>query len=361
MARAAFRTKTGETEPIAVSPGQSVAEVLRLHGIPANNVITYVNGEIVPESLATVGPDDYIEFEQIRHYDLGVTRRPHERVFNVDNPVYVKSVLFDEKGKIENWSEQFDRNSYPTYIEQTFAESVLGANLIEEGDHMVVGLSGGRDSVAFLKLLERTRDRFPEFRMTAATVTGLPDWEESESMHTAKAACDLLDIEHVIVAPERLQETFKLSRPYVEVMNEIVGQESHPLSMVISHHVLRRMLELEAQARGAEKVVLGLNADDLVSTLVTWFTTGFRMGPIPLRPIRAVSLRLSGLPNYQERAHSLPGARGSGVQPARTTGKVYLRSRRTLAFLRHHGSPLRPMAGDRLLPFRSLLQHTAQS
>jgi tRNA(Ile)-lysidine synthase TilS/MesJ len=49
--------------------------------------------------------------------------------------------------------------------------------------------------------------------------------------------------------------------------------------------VLRRMLEQVAQRRGAGTVAFGLNADDLVASMVTWYTTGFRMGGIPIRDI----------------------------------------------------------------------------
>jgi len=48
---------------------------------------------------------------------------------------------------------------------------------------------------------------------------------------------------------------------------------------------LRRMLEEQARGEGARCVAFGFNADDLMASMVTWFTSGFRMGGIPSREI----------------------------------------------------------------------------
>jgi tRNA(Ile)-lysidine synthase TilS/MesJ/sulfur carrier protein ThiS len=286
MARAVIYNKVGEAEPLEVRPGQTIRDVLRAHGIPTNTVLTTVNGRIVSEDIAVVEPDDYVEVRQTRHYDLDVTRDPVRRVYGAPNPIYTKSVLFDHGGEVEVRSEQFDGPGYVDYVEQTFVEGVEQAGLFEPDDHVVTGLSGGRDSVSFLKLLERTQGRLPDFEMTAVTVTGLPDWEEPETFGAATRACESLGVEHVVVEPEEIQDAFRLADPYVEVMNRVVGSgATSPLTMVLTHQVMRRMVEVEAERRGARTVALGLNSDDLVATLVTWFTSGFRMGPIPVRSV----------------------------------------------------------------------------
>jgi tRNA(Ile)-lysidine synthase TilS/MesJ/sulfur carrier protein ThiS len=285
MAEAVFNDKVGGKETLEVRPGQTVRDLLRANGIPANAVITHLNGEIVSEDAAVVGPDDYVEFWQARHYDLGVTRRPKRRVYSTPNPIYTKSVLYDDAGDVEVRSEQLDRFGFVEYVERTFVESVKLAELVDPGVEIVTGLSGGRDSVSFLKLLERTRDQLPPFQMVAVTVTGTPDWEEPETFQAARLACEGLGIEQVLVTADEINQTFRLIRPYVEVVNEILASESAGLNMVIGHHTLRRMIELEAERRGAKTIALGFNADDLLASLVTWFTSGFQMGPIPRRPI----------------------------------------------------------------------------
>jgi tRNA(Ile)-lysidine synthase TilS/MesJ len=285
MANAVFHNKVGDVQELDVRPGQPIRDVLRQYGIPMNAVLTTVNGVTVSEEVAVVEPADYIEFRQVRHYDLDVVRRPARRVYSTPNPVYTKSIMFDESGRMEVQSEQLDAFGFVEYVERTFVDGIRTADLIKPGSHFVTGLSGGRDSVAFLKLLERTRSQLPPFSMTAATVTGTPDWEEPETFRAAQIACDGLGVDQVLIDADAVQRTFRLNRPFVEVMDEVVVGESAVLNMVIGHQVLRRMVEIEAERRGAFNVALGFNADDLVATMMTWFTTGFRMGPIPQRRV----------------------------------------------------------------------------
>ncbi|MEN3356735.1 MAG: hypothetical protein V7637_717 [Mycobacteriales bacterium] len=285
MGEVFFRNKVGRTEQLAASPGQPLTDVLHQAGIPVNAVLTRRNGQLVSEQTTVVGADDLIEISQVRHYDLDVTRRPAQQVYGTPNPVYTKTVLFDTAGSVEVRAEQFDEAGFIAYVEETFVQSILTKQVFRPGEEIVVGLSGGRDSVAFLTLLERTGHRLPKVDMTAVTITGLPDWEEPATFAAAKASGEALGIEHVLVTPDEIAQVFRLRRPFVEAMNSVVGGEASHLNMVIVHHVLRRMLEQVAQRRGAGTVAFGLNADDLVASMVTWYTTGFRMGGIPVRDI----------------------------------------------------------------------------
>lgn len=285
MARAVFYDKVGGSEALPVTAGQPVRDILQANAIPANAVLTFVNGDIVSDDVAVVQPDDLVEIRQVRHYDLGIVRRPPRKVYSAVKPVYTKSVLFDENGEMEVRSEQLDADGYLDYVEQAFVESVVGGGLIKPDDHLVTGLSGGRDSVSFLTLLERTRDRLPPFSMTAVTVTGMPDWEEPATFRIAAECCDSLGVEQRIVDSAAIEDTFRLNRSFGECMNEIVKGPRSTMVMIVGHHVMRRMIEIEAEKLQQSKIALGFNADDLVASLVTWFTSGFQMGPIPVRPV----------------------------------------------------------------------------
>jgi tRNA(Ile)-lysidine synthase TilS/MesJ len=280
-----FRTKLGTTEELASAPGQPLTDVLRRHGIPPNAVLSWRNGAIVAEETTVVEPDDVIEVRQVRHYDLDVLRKPKVQVYGVPDPVYAKTVLFDTMGALERRTEQLDAAGFVNYVEEAFVQSVLAHGVMRAGDKVVVGLSGGRDSVAYLTLLERTRDRLPALDMTAVTITGLPDWEEPATFAAARESGERLGVHQVIVTSEDVERVFKLKGQFVDAMNEIVAGEGNHLTMVIGHQVLRRMLEEEAKARGANVIAFGFNADDLVATMVTWLTSGFRMGGIPVREI----------------------------------------------------------------------------
>ena len=285
MPTATFRDKLGRTESIPVQAGQPIVDVLRAAGIPRNGVLTRVNGVTVAEEVASVGAEDHIDFVQVRHYDLSTARDPVRRTYGAPDPVYVKSVLFDRGGELEVRSEQLDPAGFTRYVEETFVQSVVSRNLLADGDNVLIGLSGGRDSASFLKLLEQTSDRLPSFDMTAVTITGLPDWEEPGTYRAAVAACEPLGIDHLVVTAADIEETFRLERPFVEAMNGIVAGDKAASTMVIAHYVLRRMLEQTADSIGANKIAWGFNADDLVTSMVIWMSSGFRMGGIPTREI----------------------------------------------------------------------------
>lgn len=285
MAQAVFFDKVGETEKLDVKSGQTVKALLRAYGIPANCVITRINKKVVAEEFATIAPEDYVEIRQIRHYDLKVSRRPEKRVFGGVEPVYAKEILFDEAGRITSYAEQFDADGFIRYVETAFAQSVMSAGIFAPGDRIAVGLSGGRDSVSFLKLMERVSGQLPKFNMMAVTVSGLPDWDEPETFAAARAASELQGNQWIVVPGEKIQKVFRLKKSYALTMNDVVAGPDNAMTMVTSHHVLRRMIEIEAGERGINKVILGLNSDDLVATLVTWLTSGFRLGPLPVRQI----------------------------------------------------------------------------
>lgn len=288
MPAVVFHSAGGQPETLTAAPGVTIRELLHIHGIPANAVLTRINGRIVAEQAA-VGPDDLVEIRQVRHYDLDVTRRPSVRVLpSASPPVYAKSVLFDESGRLEVQTEQMDEGQFVDYVELMFADSVEQHGLLAPDHPAVAGLSGGRDSVAFLKLLERCAGRIGRFPLTAVTVTGLPDWEEPATFGAARAVAESLGVEQVMVDEAAIRDTFRLRRSFHEVMQDVVGGKSRQLVMVITHHVMRRMVEIEGVRRGAGTVALGLNADDLFATIVTWLTSGFAMGGIPSRTIGAL-------------------------------------------------------------------------
>ena len=286
MKKIRFLDKVGGIEYFNLEEGQSIKKFLKSEGIPTNAVIIYKNGTIVSEDKVIANANDDIEIRQVRHYDLNVTRAPKKRNFGTyEDPIYTKSVLFDDNGTMEVRKEDFQKESYRNFVEQTFVDSVLTKDIIEENCQYIIGLSGGRDSVAFLKLLECTKHKLPNFNLTAVTVTGLPDWDEAGTFGAALKSCDLLGIEHVIVDGEAIKKHFNLNVSFAQVMTGIVSSQQNAMVMIVTHHIMRRMIEVEAEKRKVNNIFLGLNADDLVASLVTWFTSGFNMGGIPIRNI----------------------------------------------------------------------------
>lgn len=286
MKSAIFYDKVGRATSLRVSEGRTILEVLRDNGIPPNAVITRVDGELKSEHAAgDCGPNAKVEFKQVRHYDLDVVRAPANKTFSIANPIYTKSVLFDVNGNTELRSEQYDAETFVRYVEDVLVHVLNAYPMMKPGKTSAIGLSGGRDSVAFLKLLERTRARVECGPMVAVTVTGLPDWEEPATFGAAVKSCQGLGIEHVVVQADEVRRAFQLRRSFVDIMGDVVASEDQAVVMVVTHHVMRRMVEVAAERFSARAVVLGLNCDDLLASVVTWLSSGWRMGPLPLRTV----------------------------------------------------------------------------
>jgi sulfur carrier protein ThiS len=276
---AIFRAKDGSVTTLMSRVGLQIKDLLRANGIPENSVIVIKNGTIVSEFNAHYAETDRIEINHVRPYDLNVTRSPPTRLFPTDDPFYTKVVTFEQDGEIELIAEQYGRAAYPTFTENTFVESVTSRSLFQPDQPLVVGLSAGRDSVAFLTLLSRTRHRLPRFNIIPVTVTGLPDWEEPATFAAAVDAAAALGTEHVCVDAEEVQALFQLKMPLVNVLDEILARTSGSQVMMITHHVMRRAIETVASRYDVDHIVLGLNADDLLATLVSWFLNGYPWGP----------------------------------------------------------------------------------
>ncbi len=53
-----------------------------------------------------------------------------------------------------------------------FTKAINNYGLIEENDHILIGLSGGKDSLALVELLaERMKNYIPLFKLTAVHIT----------------------------------------------------------------------------------------------------------------------------------------------------------------------------------------------
>ncbi len=138
--------------------------------------------------------------------------------------------------------------------------AVVDFAMIEEGDRVLVALSGGKDSWTLLHCLERLRRRAPiRFELTAVTVDpGFPGFRTEPIV----AGCRARGYRH-FVEPSNLYE--------------IVEARRDPGSSYCSFcsRLRRGILYGVARREGFTKVALGHHADDLIETLLlSQFFTG---------------------------------------------------------------------------------------
>ena len=138
--------------------------------------------------------------------------------------------------------------------------------LIEEGDKILVGLSGGKDSWALLDLLDSLRKRAPvHFEVHGVTVDpGFPGFNPDRIAEV----CERLSIPHEILpAP----------------IDTLVRAKPEIIPCAMCSRLRRGVLYSFAKNNGYTKIALGHHLDDLIETLLINQFFGGRISTMPLK------------------------------------------------------------------------------
>ena len=125
-------------------------------------------------------------------------------------------------------------------------------NMIDDGDKVAIGLSGGKDSIALLYSLYYLKKFYPKrFDIMAITIhPGLDTFDTSG----AEKLCKDLGIEHVIYNSNIAKVVFDIRK------------ESNPCSLCAN--MRRGMLNSIAIEHGCNKIALGHHSDDVIETFL---------------------------------------------------------------------------------------------
>src|SRR4051794_24220710 len=164
---------------------------------------------------------------------------------------------------------------YPSDLEARIARKVTKAiadyNLIEDGDRVMVGLSGGKDSWALIQILDVLRRRAPiDFSLVAVNIdSGYEGYQHHTLSETCAAKGWELHIEHTAIG---------------EAIEDILDESATPCSLCA--RLRRGALYRLATQVGATKIALGHHADDFIETLLL---NVFFQGSIKAMPAKLVS------------------------------------------------------------------------
>jgi tRNA 2-thiocytidine biosynthesis protein TtcA len=165
--------------------------------------------------------------------------------------------------------------AYATPLEARLAKKVTKAiteyHLIEHGDRVMVGLSGGKDSWALINILDVLRKRAPiDFSIVAVTVdSGYDGYRHDLITRTCAERGWECRIEHTEIG---------------EVMDDLLDAGATPCSLCA--RMRRGVLYRLATEVGATKIALGHHLDDFIETLLL---NVFFAGALKAMPAKLVS------------------------------------------------------------------------
>jgi tRNA(Ile)-lysidine synthase TilS/MesJ len=125
--------------------------------------------------------------------------------------------------------------------------------------------------------------KLPKFELSAITVAG---WEDPTSFDYTKDICRKLNIEQHIVSPKQIEAIFGLKQSLFNTLSKIDSNEKYNVHTIyFLHQFMRRGIEEKAKSMGINKIFLGLNLEDLFSSFLGFFTTGYDVLDFPQRKI----------------------------------------------------------------------------
>lgn len=278
-----FEDRLGNKEILSVYHGETISQALLRHFIPASSVIILCDNKLVPESSIIEDKLNYVAI-LIEGYDISSIRHFYTRV-DADNQggIYNKKHLdFNINGSVSIEGGAFSLDELGLYIENMVIDTIKHYSLINSGDGILVGLSGGVDSSALLMILTRIKERIPDFKLAAVTFEDY-DNQSSPTYQHAKNLASELGVEHHIASAGLAETVFNLNTPLNVILPKLMYTDMAHFAMYIDHHTTRRTLEVFAKQKGLNLIALGLHTTDLVAGLINAWMTGYQVGGIPLR------------------------------------------------------------------------------
>lgn len=146
-------------------------------------------------------------------------------------------------------------------------------NMIEEGDTVAVGVSGGKDSLALLYALSEMKRFYPVKYEIKAITADMKFFGEKTDFSEITSLCEKLGTEHIIKETELYHIIFETRK------------EKNPCSLCA--RMRRGILHDIAKENGCNKLALGHHMDDAAETFMMNLLSGGRMESF--RPVTYLS------------------------------------------------------------------------
>ena len=149
-------------------------------------------------------------------------------------------------------------------IEKKVIKTIKKEKLLDKGDKVLVALSGGKDSVTALEILDSFRQR-NIIDICAVTVDeGIANYRQ-DGVDIATRHAERLGIQHKVVS---LKDEYGIS------LDEIMQKENHKGSCTYCGVFRRTIINKAAREMGATKIATGHNLDDEVQAIMMNYLEG---------------------------------------------------------------------------------------
>lgn len=201
-------------------------------------------------------------------------------------------------------------------IQNKFKKAINDYRLIDNDDHILIGLSGGKDSLALVELLgERMKIFIPRFKVTAAHIS-VENISYQSDMSYLQAHCEQVGIPlvHHITRFDDSVDTRKST------------------CFLCSWHRRKALFEV-AQKLGCNKISLGHHLDDMTETLLLNLVYQGSFGTMPpklkmdkfdmtiIRPLALISEKemkeMERIRAYQKQIKNCPHEKDSSRRDAK--------------------------------------------
>lgn len=189
-----------------------------------------------------------------------------------------------------------------TKIVRLFHKACADYRLIEDGDHILIGLSGGKDSLALTELLgARSKIYKPRFQVTALHVR-VKERDYHSDLSYLESFCSQAGVPFIVRDVEIGENPTGVAGPTASAVLQRSGptaQRSYANPCFLCSWYRRKTLFNVAQELGCNKIALGHHRDDLIETMLmnliyqgTFATMPpmLQLDKMPLRIIRPLCL-----------------------------------------------------------------------
>jgi uncharacterized protein (TIGR00269 family) len=169
-------------------------------------------------------------------------------------------------------------------IENKVRATISRYEMFQPNDKIMVAVSGGKDSITLLHILNKIEKAFPEATLCAVTVDeGIRGYRD-EAVKLAVKNCGKLGVEHIVTSfKERYR--YKLDE-LVSMIGERCEKELTPCSYC--GVLRRRALNTAAREAGVDKLATGHNLDDETQTMILNILHGDALRIARVKPVLAV-------------------------------------------------------------------------